>query len=83
LRLVSRYPLVGRDQALTELDDVLAAGRRSWGGLVLITGEPGIGKTRLAEEAAEHAAGYRIAWCACGPAEAIPPERWRRLRASR
>jgi tetratricopeptide (TPR) repeat protein len=79
LRLVSRYPLVGRTAALAELDEVLAGGRRSWGELVLITGEPGIGKTRLAEEAAERAAGYRIAWCACGPAGAVTFQPWRRL----
>jgi hypothetical protein len=79
LRLVSRYPLVGRTAALAELDEVLAAGRRSWGELVLITGEAGIGKTRLAEEAAERAVAYRIAWCACGPAGAVPFQPWRRL----
>jgi len=43
-------PLLGRAQELAELDarlDELAQGR---GGLVLLEGEPGIGKTRLSDE---------------------------------
>jgi class 3 adenylate cyclase/tetratricopeptide (TPR) repeat protein len=47
---VERAPLVGRD---AERDAVLAAvtdAEAARGGLVLIGGEPGIGKTRLAEE---------------------------------
>ncbi|MFY9613994.1 MAG: AAA family ATPase, partial [Candidatus Dormiibacterota bacterium] len=47
---VDRTPLVGRD---AERDDVFAAvteAEANRGGLVLIGGEPGIGKTRLAEE---------------------------------
>jgi tetratricopeptide (TPR) repeat protein len=55
---------VGRDDELTQLvhglDDV-AAGR---GRLVLIGGEPGIGKTRLADELAARARdrGFLVAW---------------------
>jgi predicted ATPase len=48
-------PMVGRDRELARvmllLDDALAGGGR----LVLCTGEAGIGKTRLAEEAAASA----------------------------
>src|SRR5262249_56605991 len=50
-------PLVGRDEELTVLDDVLddvAAGR---GSIVAITGEAGIGKSRLVAEARERWAG--------------------------
>lgn len=47
---MSRFPLVGRTAALAQLDQALDAARRSVGGLVLLTGEPGIGKTRLAED---------------------------------
>jgi predicted ATPase len=76
---VSRYPLVGRAQALAELDEGWRPADGPGGGLVLITGEPGFGKTRLAEEAAERAAGYRIAWCACGPAGAVTYQPWQQL----
>ena len=46
------YPLVARAGALAEVDSVLAAARAGRGSLVALTGEPGIGKTRLAEAAA-------------------------------
>ena len=57
-------PLLGRARELADLDATLeetAAGR---GGLVLLTGEPGIGKTRLATALGERAAGdgHRVAW---------------------
>ncbi len=42
MRLLGHPPLVGREQAWAELE-------RQRSGLVLIVGEPGIGKTRLAE----------------------------------
>ena len=49
-------PMVGRDRELARvmllLDDAVAGGGR----FVLCTGEPGIGKTRLPEEAAASAA---------------------------
>ena len=79
---MSRFPLVGRTAALAQLDDALAAGRRSAGGLVLLTGEPGIGKTRLAEEAADHARDFRIIWCRCDPTAAAPYRPWLRLLAA-
>ena len=57
-------PLLGRARELADLDATLedtAAGR---GGLVLLTGEPGIGKTRLATALGERASteGHRVAW---------------------
>lgn len=58
-------PLVGRDAVLTQLADVLEAAREGRGSLVLITGEPGIGKTRLAEELARHADGFAVQWSWC------------------
>jgi predicted ATPase len=42
-------PLVGRERELDELDAALAEARDGRGRLVFIAGEPGIGKTRLAE----------------------------------
>jgi predicted ATPase len=61
----SALPLVGREQVLADLAAALDQARASRGGLVLITGEPGIGKTRLAEEAVERAGDFSTVWCWC------------------
>jgi DNA-binding CsgD family transcriptional regulator len=50
-----RTPFVARGLELTALRERLALARRAAGGLVLIAGEPGIGKTRLIAEVAEQA----------------------------
>lgn len=56
--------LVGRDREIGELDALLASARDGRGGLALLVGEPGIGKTRLADAFATAAAGAgaRVAW---------------------
>jgi DNA-binding CsgD family transcriptional regulator len=67
--------MVGRDRELARvmslLDDALAGGGR----LVLCTGEAGIGKTRLAEEAAAAATarGVPVAWARAADAGSLPP----------
>jgi len=43
-------PLVGRDEALSRLVGAYARARLGHGGVVLISGEPGIGKSRLVQE---------------------------------
>lgn len=43
-------PYVGREAERTELRRRLDAASSGWGALVLIGGEPGVGKTRLAQE---------------------------------
>jgi len=58
-------PLVGRDRPLAELDAVLAEARQGRGRLVLVTGEAGIGKTRLAEELVRRADGFAQHWAWC------------------
>jgi predicted ATPase len=66
---------VGRDRELADLvaglDDAIAGRLR----LLLIAGEPGIGKTWLAEHLAEHAAkrGARVLWVRCWEAGGAPP----------
>jgi predicted ATPase len=73
-------PLVARAGALAEVDSVLAAARTGRGALVAVTGEPGIGKTRLAEAAADRAAGFEVIWTWCLPAAGGAPLRpWARL----
>ncbi len=49
-RTVPELPLVGRDLAANRLQALQAAANAGQGGIVLITGEPGIGKTRLMHE---------------------------------
>ena len=63
----ARPGLVGRAEEVAVLRDLLAALPRSGPRFVLLDGEAGIGKTRLATEAAAAAAaaGARVAWGRC------------------
>ena len=59
-RTRARAPLVGRDAEVSLLQGVLdAALARERAHLVLLTGDAGVGKSRLAGEAAEHATSVR------------------------
>ncbi|MCA1656800.1 MAG: AAA family ATPase, partial [Actinobacteria bacterium] len=57
-------PLVGRVRELDELRAAYAGARAGRGGVQLILGDPGVGKTRLAAALADHAAadGARVVW---------------------
>src|SRR5687768_16574738 len=57
-------PLLGRDQELAELHAALSSAESGKGALVLLVGEPGIGKTRLANDFASEAAlrGAQVTW---------------------
>ena len=72
----SAEPLVGRDEQLGLLRDAVsfAEARRA----VLLLGEPGIGKTRLAAAAAEyaHEAGALVVLARCPPEAATAYEPW-------
>ena len=68
-------PLLGRARELDELSELVADAARGVGGVVLLGGEPGIGKSRLAEAAAEMArtAGLASAWGRCREGAGAPP----------
>jgi DNA-binding CsgD family transcriptional regulator len=52
--------LVGREQERLALDRLLAEAREGASGVLVLVGEPGIGKTALLEHAAERARGMRV-----------------------
>jgi DNA-binding SARP family transcriptional activator len=66
---------VGRERELEVLQQALDDSLGGRGRLVLIGGEPGIGKSRLAEELAERAraAGAEVLWGRCWEAGGAPP----------
>src|SRR5215510_11700283 len=65
---------VGRKPELAELTTALDHALAGRGRLVLLVGEPGIGKTRLAGELAVHAAsrGVQVLWGRCWEGEGAP-----------
>ncbi|MDI6908555.1 BTAD domain-containing putative transcriptional regulator [Nocardioides sp.] len=71
------WSLAGRDDelaALTDLVDRVVEGRDRSPSFVALTGEPGIGKSRLSIEAATYAAahGMTIAWGRCSQDDGAP-----------
>jgi predicted ATPase len=74
--------LAGRDQELAVLRGWRAEALAGRGGLVVLTGPPGIGKTRLAEELAGSARrnGQRVLWGRAVEERGAPPLwPWRRI----
>jgi class 3 adenylate cyclase len=67
--------LVGRQQELSELEDALLSANRGDGRFVLLAGEAGIGKTRLARELERRARklGCEVLWGSCSEAELSLP----------
>jgi DNA-binding SARP family transcriptional activator len=75
---IDRAPLVGREQVLARLAGCLVDAAAGRGRLVLVTGEPGIGKTALSQAltATAEAMGLRTGWGRCeepGGAPALWP----------
>src|SRR4051794_28958419 len=67
-------PFVGRADALRQLQDRWQDHARAAGGLVIVTGEPGIGKTRLAARlAVEGHAGGGVVLCGRADEENVWP----------
>jgi DNA-binding winged helix-turn-helix (wHTH) protein/tetratricopeptide (TPR) repeat protein len=60
LPAVDQHPFVGREALLSMLDANLRAAIDGCGNVVLLVGEPGIGKTRVALEFARHARGMGV-----------------------
>jgi predicted ATPase/DNA-binding SARP family transcriptional activator len=62
-----RLPLVGRQSVLAEMLKQVEAAAQGAGGLILVYGEAGVGKTRLLRELARNAhwRGIRTAWGRC------------------
>jgi class 3 adenylate cyclase/tetratricopeptide (TPR) repeat protein len=73
--LGTEAPLVGREAELARLTERLQEAGGGRGGLILVAGEPGIGKTRLAEEVAARAErrGAFVLWGRCFEGEWAPP----------
>jgi class 3 adenylate cyclase/tetratricopeptide (TPR) repeat protein len=73
--LVERTPFVGREEERAELRRCLDQAARGQGALVMIGGEPGVGKTRLAEELAGEARqrGLLVLTGHCYEMEGAPP----------
>ena len=57
------------------MNTAIDAAIRDRGALLVVTGEAGIGKTRLAQGAVDHARaiGYRVGWGTCWPEGGAPP----------
>jgi predicted ATPase len=70
----SRIPFVGRRADLEHLVDQLADAGEGRGGMVLVSGEAGIGKTRLLQALAAEAstAGVAVQWGRCWEGDGAP-----------
>ena len=75
LRRIGPTPLIGRRRELSTLLGWLAAAGRGQGGVALVAGEPGIGKTRLVSELAGRArhAGWQVLVGRAYESEGMPP----------
>jgi len=66
---------VGRQREMAALEAALTKAMLGQGQIVMLAGEPGIGKTRIAQELASHASnlGAQIFWGWCYEQEGAPP----------
>ena len=70
-----RHTFVGRQREMDTLTSALDDAATGRGQMVMLAGEPGIGKTRLAQELASRAesSGARVLWGWCYEREGAPP----------
>ena len=59
---IGSQPLVGRDREVSFLRERLDSALQGNGSVVFVTGQAGIGKTRLAREVRNHAVGMGCQW---------------------
>ncbi len=78
LRSVPPVSYVGRVEERALIDEAMVLARDGARQMVLLSGEPGIGKTRLASFAAHraHGEGFAVCWGACSEEFAVPYEPW-------
>jgi DNA-binding CsgD family transcriptional regulator len=69
------HAFVGRETQMRTLRSAAIDAARGRGSLALVAGEPGVGKTRLADELARLAAGsgLRVLWATCKEEDGVPP----------
>ncbi len=68
-------PIVGREHELGLLHGALAEAAAGRGSIAVVVGEPGIGKSRLAEAAVDRARtdGFATVWARCPESRSTPP----------
>ncbi len=66
-------PFVGREVELDRLLEALSGAREGRGALAVVTGDPGLGKTRLLGELRAHVSGGRAVWVQCTQVHANQP----------
>jgi class 3 adenylate cyclase len=78
MRSVPRLAFVGRESERDRLEAAIAGARSGTRRVALISGEPGIGKSRLAAYAANgaHSVGFAVCWGACNEDVGVPYEPW-------
>jgi len=78
LRSVPPVKYVGRTEERAALEEAMKLARSGQRQVVLLSGEPGIGKTRLASYGAHdaHAERFAVVWGSCTEELAVPYEPW-------
>jgi class 3 adenylate cyclase/tetratricopeptide (TPR) repeat protein len=78
LRSVPPVSYVGRVEERAAIEEAKVLARDGARQVVLLSGEPGIGKTRLSSYGAHraHAEGFAVCWGACSEELAVPYEPW-------
>jgi len=78
LRSVPAVSYVGRVEERAAIEEAMVLARDGARQVLLLSGEPGIGKTRLSSYAAHraHAEGFAVCWGACSEELAVPYEPW-------